>query len=378
MKRLIVAVAVASVLAPLYVVSGFSRTLPMAPSYVASGLSRTLPTAPSYVASGFSRTSAGSTESNQILPVTAVESVGMTVSDMDRALAFYTGVLPFVKISDQELSGRPYELLTGVFGARSHVVRLRLGSEEIELTEFLAPKGRPMPPDLRANDRLFQHIAIVVSDITKAYGVLRQHGIEHASTGPQRLPDWNPNAGGISAFYFRDPDRHFLEIIAFPPGKGSPRWQESSTGLFLGIDHTAIVVDDTSASLRFYRDTLGLVVAGESENYDVEQEHLNNVFGARLRITALRAGKGPGIELLEYLAPRDGRPAPNDLLSNDIAHWQTTLVADRLDPLLGLARDHRVSLVSPGSVDASSLSLGFRTGSLTRDPDGHGMRLVAR
>jgi hypothetical protein len=34
-------------------------------------------------------------------------------------------------------------------------------------------------------------------------------------------------------------------------------------------------------------------VAGESENYNVEQEHLNNVFGARLRITALRAGKGP-------------------------------------------------------------------------------------
>ena len=48
-------------------------------------------------------------------------------------------------------------------------------------------------------------------------------------------------------------------------------------------------------------------VAGESENYDTEQEHLNGVFGARLRITALRADEGPGIELLEYLAPRDGR-----------------------------------------------------------------------
>ncbi len=64
--------------------------------------------------------------------------------------------------------------------------------------------------------------------------------------------------------------------------------------MFLGIDHTAIVVDDTNASLRFYRDTLGMQVAGESENYDVEQEHLNNVFGARLRITALRAAAGPG------------------------------------------------------------------------------------
>ena len=125
------------------------------------------------------------------------------------------------------------------------------------------------------------------------------HQVEHASTGPQRLPDWNPNAGGISAFYFRDPDRHFLEIISFPGDKGSPKWHQATKEVFLGIDHTAIVVDDSNASLRFYRDMLGMQVAGESDNYDVEQEHLNNVFGARLRITALRAARGPGIELLE-------------------------------------------------------------------------------
>jgi catechol 2,3-dioxygenase-like lactoylglutathione lyase family enzyme len=321
-----------------------------------------------------------STSANGAAPlaVKAVDAVGFTVSDMDRALGFYTGVLPFLKISEHEVAGRQYELLSGLFGARSRIVRLRLGSEEIELTEFLTPKGRPIPDDLRANDRSFQHIAIVVSDIARAYQVLREHDVEHASTGPQRLPDWNASAGGISAFYFRDPDRHFLEIINFPPGKGAPKWQESSNDVFLGIDHTAIVVDDTNASLRFYRDTLGMQVAGESENYDVEQEHLNNVFGARLRITSLRAEKGPGVEFLEYLAPRDGRSAPQDLRANDIGHWQTTVVVDHLESLLGLARDHRVSLVSPGPVDAKSLPLGFRTASAARDPDGHGLRFIQR
>jgi catechol 2,3-dioxygenase-like lactoylglutathione lyase family enzyme len=312
------------------------------------------------------------------LQVTAVDAIGITVSDLDRALAFYTGVLPFTKVSEREVSGRPYELLSGLFGARSRVARLRLGAEDIELTEFLAPKGRPLPVDIRPNDRLFQHIAIVVSDMTKAFELLRARHVEFASTGPQRLPDWNPNAGGISAFYFRDPDRHFLEIINFPAGKGAPVWHQPSKQLFLGIDHTAIVVDDTNASLRFYRDALGMQVAGESENYDVEQEHLNNVFGARLRITAVRAAKGPGIEFLEYLAPRDGRPAPADLRANDIGHWQTTLVAEKLEALLGLARDHRATLVSPGPVDAASLSLGFKAGALARDPDGHGMRFVER
>ncbi|MFN7983569.1 MAG: VOC family protein [Vicinamibacterales bacterium] len=312
------------------------------------------------------------------MPVSAVGAIGLTVSDMDRAVGFYTSVLPFTRVSDREVSGRPYELLTGIFGARSRIVRLRLGAEELELTEYLAPKGRPIAPDLRANDRLFQHVAIVVRDMAQAYATLRSHGVEHASTGPQRLPQWNVNAAGISAFYFRDPDRHFLEVIAFPPDKGAPKWHAAAADLFLGIDHTAIVVDDTNASLRFYRDALGMTVVGESENFDVEQEHLNNVFGARLRISTLRAASGPGIELLEYLAPRDGRPAPIDLRANDIAHWQTTLIADHVDGVLGLARDHRLSLVSPGPVDTSPLEDGSKSSALARDADGHAVLLTSR
>jgi catechol 2,3-dioxygenase-like lactoylglutathione lyase family enzyme len=309
--------------------------------------------------------------------VTAVDSVGITVSDMDRAVAFYTSVLSFEKTSDVEVSGREYELLSGVFGARMRVVRLHLGDEAIELTEFLAPKGRPVPDDVRPNDRVFQHIAIIVSDMDRAYARLRQAGVEHASTGPQTLPEWNRNAAGIRAFYFRDPDRHFLEILQFPADKGAARWRRTDR-LFLGIDHTAIVVGDTAQSLRFYRDSLTLDVAGGSENYDVEQERLNNVFGARLRITTLRAAAGPGIELLEYLAPRDGRPAPLDLRSNDLSHWQTTLTTpapERIFDLLGL----RVfSLVSPSAVALPSTALGIGRAVLVRDPDGHAMRLASR
>jgi hypothetical protein len=76
----------------------------------------------------------------------------------------------------------------------------------------------------------------------------------------------------------------------------------------------------------FYRDAPGLKVVGESATYGTEQEHLNNVFGARLRITTLRAVHGPGLELLEYRAPCDGHPIPADVQSNDLLHWQTTLV----------------------------------------------------
>jgi len=311
------------------------------------------------------------------LNVTAVDSIGMTVENMDRAVDFYTRVLTFEKVSDVEVSGRAYELVTGVFGARLRIVRLTLGDESIELTEYLAPKGRVVPADMRPNDRTFQHVAIIVSDMDAAYRRLRQFNVEHASTGPQRLPDWNANAGGISAFYFRDPDRHFLEILHFPAGKGPAKWQRADR-LFLGIDHTAIVVGDTDQSLRLYRDGFQMKVAGESENYDTEQEHLNGVFGARLRITALRAADGPGIELLEYLAPRDGRPAPGDLRANDIAHWQTTLVANAPARINDLLRLRIFSLVSPNVVTLPAPSPAIREAILVRDPDGHGIRLASR
>jgi catechol 2,3-dioxygenase-like lactoylglutathione lyase family enzyme len=309
--------------------------------------------------------------------VTAVDSVGMTVSDMNRAVAFYTSVLSFEQVSDVEVAGREYELLSGVFGARMRVVRLRLGGEAIELTEFLAPKGRAIPADMRANDRAFQHVAIIVSDMAQAYARLRAAGAPHASTGPQTLPGWNRNAAGISAFYFRDPDGHFLEVLQFPPDKGERKWQRTDR-LFLGIDHTAIVAGDTDASLRLYRDALGLTVAGTSENYDVEQEHLNNVFGARLRITTLRAPLGPGIELLEYLAPRDGRPAPLDLRANDLAHWQTTLLTEDPGRVFDLLPQRVLGLISPVVVTLPASSLGVRRAVLVRDGDGHGLRLAAK
>lgn len=255
--------------------------------------------------------------------VSAVESVGVTVADMDRSIAFYENVLTFEKVAERTVSGADYDRLYGLKNVRLRIVRLRLGQEFLELMQFQSPAaGRQMPADSRGNDRWFQHIAIIVSDMDTAYARLRSFHVEHASSYPQKLPDYILGAGGIRAFYFRDPDEHFLEILAFPAEKGAAKWHQGGGTLFMGIDHTAIVVADSQESLRFYRDTLGMKVAGTSENFGYEQEHLNNVFGAHLLITGLRAPQGPGVEFLEYLAPRGGRPMPADTRPNDIWFWQ--------------------------------------------------------
>jgi catechol 2,3-dioxygenase-like lactoylglutathione lyase family enzyme len=310
--------------------------------------------------------------------IKAVDAIGMTVSDMDRAVDFYSKVLSFEKVSDVEVWGAEYEHLQGLFGLRMRVVRMKLGDEAIELTEYLAPRGRPIPVDSRSNDRWFQHIAIIVNDMERAYQWLRQHKVQHASTGPQRLPDWNPNAGGIQAFYFKDPDGHALEILQFPEGKGDPKWRRKSDKLFLGIDHTAIVVADTDASLKFYRDLLGLHIAGTTENYGSEQEHLNNVFGVRLRITSLHAAEGPGIEFLEYLTPRDGRPYPDDARANDLLHWQTKLVTHSTEGMAKRIGSGEYQLLSPGTVTISGNHLGFHRAVTVRDPDGHVMQIIEK
>jgi len=310
--------------------------------------------------------------------VLALDSVGLTVRDMDRSVEFFSKVLSFETVSDVEVAGPDYERLQGLFGLRARIVRMKLGDESIELTEYLTPRGRPMPVDSRSNDRWFQHIAIIVSDMDEAYQWLRRNGVEHASTGPQTLPEWNKNAAGIKAFYFKDPDAHALEILWFPADKGDPRWHRETEKLFLGIDHTAIVVNDTEASLRFYRDTLGLRQVGESENYGVEQEHLNNVFGARLRITALRAASGPGVEFLEYIAPRDGRPYPSDARASDLFQWQTNFITTDVRDAEGRLRTGKYAFVSPGAVELSDVKKGIRLGLSARDPDGHVSRLLQR
>jgi catechol 2,3-dioxygenase-like lactoylglutathione lyase family enzyme len=307
-----------------------------------------------------------------------VAMVGLTVSDMERSVDFYTRVLDFVEESDGDAAGEPIAQLDGVAGAHVRVVRLRLGEERLQLTQYLSPGGRPAPADARSNDRWFQHVAIIVSDMDRAYGRLRQSGVTSVSVAPQTLPRTIPAAAGIRAFYFRDPDGHPLEVLQFPPDKGAPKWHQDQGRLFLGIDHTAIVVEDTERSLGFYRDVLGFKVEGESYNYGVEQERLNNVPGARLRITGLRVAAGPGVEFLQYLAPGDGQPFPDDEQANDLVHWQTTILVPDAAAAAAVLRRGSFRLLSSGVVSLPDTTLGFRRGVRVRDPDGHVIQLVDR
>lgn len=242
--------------------------------------------------------------------ITAFE---MTVADLPRAVSFYTDVLQFQLVRQEEQDG-------------SATARPRLGEETLILRDY-AKNGRPIPQDLPANDRSFEHLAIVVVDIGPAYARLLAHHTRIESAGVQRLPDWNFDAAGIRAVYFHDPDGHFLELISFPNDKGERRWHERSGPLFRGIDHSAIVVSDLKRSVAFYRDEIGLTIIGNSFNFGGEQELLSRVPGARVRIASFRGAKGPGVELLQYEALGMATTLQGTATPNDVAHWKIDLAA---------------------------------------------------
>ena len=308
-----------------------------------------------------------------------IEKVSITVSDLNRSLKFYTEVLHFQKISENEITDPAYMRLLG-FGEEKIKIKtaqLQLGEEAIELIQYAdITTGRQIPPDSRSNDLWFQHIAIVTNNMDKAYELLRKNKVVHVSSSPQTLPDYIPGAAGIKAFYFRDPDGHNLEVIYFPKGKGKARWQEANPNVFLGIDHTAIGISDTDQSLDFYEKELGLQVGGNSENYGPEQEHLNQIFGAHLLITGLKANKGFGLEFLNYIAPPGGRQYPSDSKTNDLWHWHTTIRVHSIEKLFNKLKEKGCRFISDKIIHFHHAGAPFQKGFMLRDPDGHAVLLV--
>jgi catechol 2,3-dioxygenase-like lactoylglutathione lyase family enzyme len=176
---------------------------------------------------------------------------------------------------------------------------LMLGEQPIELVATKSA-SRILAP---ANSTAFQHFAIVVSDIEQAMQKLSscRGWIPISRAGPQALP---PASGGVTAFKFRDPEGHPLELLRFPDGARPPAWSDCKPGTFLGIDHSAITVANTARSVAFYRE-LGFFVMSRQINRGSEQEQLDDLDGAVVEVTSLASptGAAPHLELLCYQQP---------------------------------------------------------------------------
>ncbi|MBW4597990.1 MAG: VOC family protein, partial [Brasilonema angustatum HA4187-MV1] len=271
---------------------------------------------------------------NNNIHVQRIRAIGLTVTDSDRSLNFYTQALGFKVVSDITVAGQNYSELEDVETATIRIITLKLGDELIELMEYLNVEGKLIPSDSQSNDLWFQHFAITVSNMDRAYAHLRSFPIKPISVEPQTIPPDNEASAGVRAFKFKDPDGHNLELIWFPADKGQDKWHQDTENLFLGIDHSAITISKTDQSLKFYRDTLGMQIDGGSLNQGETQAHLDGLPQAEVRVTPLRPIQGGlGIEMLDYIVPGNGRPMPSDWKSSDTAHIQLELVVNDIRPL---------------------------------------------
>src|SRR5204863_1221296 len=81
-----------------------------------------------------------------------VGAIGLTVGDLERELMFYTNSLPFELVSLSEVKGNDQDVLLGLSGVNLRVATLKIGDEQITLTEHLVNKGRPIPADSQSYD----------------------------------------------------------------------------------------------------------------------------------------------------------------------------------------------------------------------------------
>jgi len=273
----------------------------------ATAASAAPPTAPGSGANG---------NANGQLGLVGMDHVGITVPDIDEAVAWFENVMGCVApLTFGPFSGVQDLLDVDPQAVIHQITMVRCGrSANIELFDYSAPNQRTDFP--KNSDWAGHHIAFYVTDIDAAVQYMVAHGAQKFF-GP--LPVTDGPAAGQSINYFRTPFGTYIELISYPNGMayerdpGRPLWSPKRNGTtstvtsvpgLLGIDHVGITVPNVAEAVAWFEDVLGCTsplafgpFSGVLDVLDVDPaaivEHIQHV----------RCGDGPSVELFQYSAP---------------------------------------------------------------------------
>ena len=150
--------------------------------------------------------------------ITGVNHTSFTVSDVERSVSFYRGLLGMELISLAERDPAFAEKVTGIPGARLKVGYLQAPGHRLELIQYFNPPGEKL--DTRTNNVGSAHLAFDVDDLPRVYADLKAKGVQFKSP-PMEVPA-GPNKGTLTV-YLTDPDGITLEFLQAPAAKASKR-----------------------------------------------------------------------------------------------------------------------------------------------------------
>jgi catechol 2,3-dioxygenase-like lactoylglutathione lyase family enzyme len=149
--------------------------------------------------------------------ILAADHTGITVSNLERSLAFWRDVLGFELSHTAHQTGEMAREITGVLGAELKLAVVKTpDGHKIELLEYLAPAGRKRHVDVRPCDVSFAHVALVVDNLDEVLSAIDASGWKAAGK-PQTLQS-GPNVGK-RVVYVRDPDGTTIEFMQLPLAK---------------------------------------------------------------------------------------------------------------------------------------------------------------
>jgi catechol 2,3-dioxygenase-like lactoylglutathione lyase family enzyme len=144
--------------------------------------------------------------------ILAADHTGITVSNLERSLAFWRNVLGFELSHRAHHTGELASEVTGVPGAEISIAVLKGYGHKIELLEYLAPEDRKRI-DVRACDVGSVHVAFTVENLDSVLNAIATSGWRTGGE-PQTLRS-GPNAGK-RVIYVRDPDGTTIEFMQPP------------------------------------------------------------------------------------------------------------------------------------------------------------------
>jgi glyoxylase I family protein len=146
--------------------------------------------------------------------IVAADHTGITVSNLERSLAFWRDLLGFEFSHQTQQGGEIAEQITGVKGSQLKLAVVKTPSgHKIELLEYLAPADRKKDNALRPCDVGHVHVALTVENLDAILQKIAISGWKAAGE-PQSLTA-GPNAGK-RVIYVRDPDGTTIEFMQMP------------------------------------------------------------------------------------------------------------------------------------------------------------------